>query len=388
MTLRRIAVRNLSRNKFRVLLTIFGVAVAVVAFVLLRTVVWAWESGKEFAANDRVVTRHKLAFVMSLPKRYVDVVRQTPRIRATTYASWFGGRDPNHEREFFGAFAVEPSTYFDVYSEIHVDPEALAAWRAERRAAIVGDVLAAKLGWHVGQKVTLQSGIYPGDWEFSIVGIYTASARSVDRSSFLLRADYLNDQVVGRQKDQIGWIVSRVDDPTRTADVSVALDRAFEEQDVPTLSQDERSFNAAFLGGFSAVLRALDVISFGVLTIMLLVLGNTIAMAVRERTNEYGVLRALGFLPKHVVFFILCESLLLGALGGVIGLGIAYPFINLGLSHWVEENMGSFFPYFRLEGAAIAGAMAVAVVVGLLAGGIPAFRASRLRVVDALRRIA
>jgi putative ABC transport system permease protein len=388
MTRLRLAARSLARNRSRVLLTILGVAVAVVAFVLLRTVVWAWESGKELARADRIVTRHKITFTMQLPKRYAEVVRQAPGIKSTTYANWFGGKDPRHEHEFFGTFAVDPTTYFQVYSEMRVSPDAMTAWKTDRQAAIVGDVLATKLGWHVGQKVTLQSGIYPGDWEFHIVGIYTAAARSVDRSTFLLRYDYLNDAPTIRQKDEVGWVVSRVDDPAHAADVSLALDRIFESQEIQTVSQDERSFNASFLAGFSAVLAALDVISFVILSIMLLILGNTIAMGVRERTNEYGVLRAVGFLPKHIVFFVLSESLLLGLAGGVVGLGMAYPFINYGMARWVEENMGAYFPYFRLEGPAIAGAVAVALVVGLLAGTLPALQASKLKVVDALRRIA
>src|SRR5262249_30699565 len=156
-----------------------------------------------------------------------------------------------------------------------------------------------------GQKLSLQSGIYPGDWEFHIVGIYTATARSVDRSSFIFRNDFLNDALPARRKDQVGWIVSRVDEPGHAADISVALDKLFDDQEIQTLSQDERSFNASFLAGFSAVLKALDIISFVILIIMLLILGNTIAMGVRERTNEYGVLRAVGFLPKHIAFFIL-----------------------------------------------------------------------------------
>jgi putative ABC transport system permease protein len=325
---------------------------------------------------------------MPLPKRYAEVVRQTPGIKTATYASWFGGKDPNHEHEFFATLAVDPATYFQVYNEMVVPAAALETFKSDRQAAIVGDALAAKLGWRVGQTVTLQSGIYGGDWQFHIAGIYTATAKSADRSTFVLRWDYVNDSPIVREKDHIGWVTSRIDDPAHAADVSVALDRVFEEQEIQTLSQDERAFNASFLAGFSAVLKALDVISFVVLSIMLLILGNTIAMGVRERTNEYGVLRALGFLPKHIGFFILGESILLGVLGGAAGLSIAYPFINFGVGRWLEENMGAYFPYFRLSGASVASALAVAIVVGLLAGTIPAWQASKLKVVDDLRRVA
>jgi putative ABC transport system permease protein len=297
MTLAGLAVRNLARNKFRVALTIVGVAIAIVAFLLLRTVTWAWSAGGEYSAKDRVVTRHKVTFVMSMPKRYVADVRGAPHIQLATWANWFGGKDPKHDREFFSALAIDPATYFDVYGEIQVPPERLDAFRHDRQGAIVGDVLAKKLGWKVGDKVVLESGIYPGDWQFTVDGIYLAGAKSVDRSTFLFHWDYLNDSLPPDRRDQVGWIVSRVDEPGRAADISVALDAMFDTRDTPTLSQDERSFATSFLAMFSSVLKAMDLISAVILVIMMLILGNTIAMGTRERTGEYGVLRAIGFLP-------------------------------------------------------------------------------------------
>jgi putative ABC transport system permease protein len=388
MTLAGLAVRNLARNRFRALLTVLGVAVAIVAFLLLRTVVWAWASGAEWAAKDRVVTRHKVTFVMALPKRYVDSVREAPHIKAVTWANWFGGKDPKHDREFFSALAVDASTYFSVYDEMVVPPDVLEAWKHDRQGAIVGDVLAKKLGWKVGDKVILESGIYPGDWQFTIDAIYTTSARSVDRSTFVFHWDYMNDALPPERRDQVGWIVSRVDDPAHVADIGAGLDKRFEDLDTPTLSQDERSFNASFLAMFSAVLAAMDWVSLAILVIMTLILGNTIAMGARERTNEYGVLRAIGFKPGHVAFWIVGESLALGVLGGVVGIALAWPFINFGVGRFVEENLGAFFPYFRLETANMLLALGVAALLGGLGAALPAWRASRLNVVDAIRRVA
>jgi putative ABC transport system permease protein len=388
VTLASLALRNVGRNRFRAVLTITAVAVSIVAFLLLRTVVWAWASGADWSAKDRIVTRHKVTFVIWLPKHYIDVVRQAPHIKTATWATWFGAKDPKHEHEFFTSLAVDPETYFEVYNEIDVAPEAFDTWKHDRQGAIVGDVLAKKLGWKVGDRITLQSGIFSGDWAFTVDGIYTARAKSVDRSTLLFSWSYLNDTLRDRQRDMIGWIVSRVDDPARTAEVGVALDKRFEDMDTPTLSQDEGTFQASFLAMFSAVLSALNIISGVILVIMTLIVGNTIAMGVRERTQEFGVLRAIGFMPGHIAAWIVAESMVMALVGGLAGVALALPFINLGVGRFIEENMGSMFPYFRLETGNVVVALVVSALLGIAAAGIPAYRASRIRVVDAVRRVA
>ncbi|GAC1364089.1 MAG: ABC transporter permease [Polyangiales bacterium] len=391
MTLTGLAARNVLRNKFRAILTIAGVAVAILTFVMLRTIVGAWTVAADFAVKDRLVTRHKVTFVMTLPKRYIDQVRSAPHIKVATWANWFGGKDMSHEHEFFANFAVDGATYFQVYDDFAITPELRDTWMHDAEGAIVGDVLAKKMGWKVGDKVTLVSGIYPDkpSWEFTIDGMYEAKARSADRSSFFFHWDYLDKNIGGtRSRDQIGWIVSRVDDPTHTADVGVALDRSFDDREIQTLSQDEHAFNASFLAGISAVLTAIDIISVVILAIMALVLGNTIAMGVRERTQEHGVLKALGFSGGQIAGFVVAESVLIALAGGVLGVAVAYPFIEKGMGRWLEENMGTFFPYFRVDPRTAVVAIALAVLLGVLAALIPALRASRLRTVDALRRTA
>ena len=391
MTLVGLAARNVLRNKFRAVLTIVGVAVSILTFMLLRTVVYAWTAGAEWAAKDRVVTRHKVTFVMTLPKRYIDDVRtKVPGVKVATFANWFGGKDPKHDKEFFGALAVDPATHFTVYDDMSVTPDVLEKWKADPQGAIVGDVLAKKMGWTVGSKITLVSGIYPkqGDWEFHVVGTYDAKSKSVDRSTFIFRWDYLNDSLPEARKDQIGWIVARVTDPSRAAATGVEIDKMFDEKEIQTLSQDERAFNASFLASFSAVLTAIDLISIVILVIMGLVLGNTIAMGVRERTNEYGVLKALGFSNAHIIWFVMGEALVIGGAGGALGLLISYPFIEKGLGRFLEENMGAMFPYFRINPATTALAIALAFGLAIVASVIPALQAGRLKTVDALKRLA
>jgi putative ABC transport system permease protein len=390
MTLAGLAARNVFRNTFRAALTVLGVAVATVAFIFLRTLLSSWTDASEYAVKDRLMTRHKITFVITLPHRYIEDIRNIPHIRVATFANWFGAKDPKHDREFFANMAVDTDTFFKVYDDMAVAPDQLATWLHDPEGAIVGDVLATKMGWKVGDKVSLESGIYPvrPEWDFRIDGIYQAKGRSVDRSSFYFHWKYLNDSLPSTRRDQIGWITSRVDNPAETANIAVAVDKVFDEKDTQTLSQDERAFTASFLAGLSAVLTAVNVISVVILVIMMLVLGNTIAMGVRERTNEYGVLKALGFSSGQIATFVFGEAVTISFAGGVLGVLFAYPFVELGIGRWLEENMGQFFPYFRVPPLVTVTALGLAVALGLVAAAVPAITASRLRVVDALRRVA
>lgn len=387
MTIGGIGIRNVWRNKTRTSLTVLGGAVAVVAFILLRTVLWAWNVGVEYSAKDRLATRHKVSLIMPVPKRYVDTIRQIPGIKETTWANWFGGKDPRRPDEFFGTLAVDPASFFQVYSEMAVPPADLTRWQEDRRGAIVGDVLARKLGVKVGDKVTLQGTIFPGDWEFNVDGIYVATQKSVDRSQLLFHWAYLNESLSERNKDLVGWIISRIDNPSQSAALTMAVDKLFDEKDVQTTTMSERSMNNSFMAAFSAILTALNIVSVIILLIMMLILGNTIAMGVRERTREYGVLRALGFSPKHVATFVIGEALTIGVLAGVLGCALSYPIVQLGMGRWLEENMGAFFPYFRVSIETALFAAALSVLLGAVSAIIPAMQASKLTIIDALRRV-
>ncbi|MBX3217838.1 MAG: FtsX-like permease family protein [Labilithrix sp.] len=387
MRLFLIAARNLKRSWFRTTFTVAGAAVALVAFIMLRTVLWAWNAAAEYAAQDRIGTRHKVTFIMPLPLRYADDVRAVPGVTQATYMNWFGGKIPTQPDEFFANMAVESKTFFDVYDEMVVSPEDKARWLTDKKGVIVGHVLAKKMGWKVGDKVILEGTIYPGDWEFMIDGIYKASRKSIDDSQFIFHWDYLNDTLTGEEKDTIGWVTSRIADSSRSADISKEIDRVFDERDTQTVTMSERAMNVSFMAGFSALLTALDVVSIVILGIMLLVLGNTIAMGVRERTKEYAVLRAIGFEPWHVRFFVIAEAATLGVVSGAVGVGVAYPFVNNVLGRAIEENMGAMFPYFRVEPSIAALAVGIAIVLSALASLIPSIQAGRVSVTDALRRV-
>jgi putative ABC transport system permease protein len=387
MSLLAFGVKNVLRNRLRTLMTLAAVAVAILAFLFLRTILDAWTAASEHAATDRVATRHKVTLVMPLPLHYVEEIRQVPGVKAVALASWFGGKDPQREDQFFASIAVRPASLLEVYDEIQVPPEQRRSWIENRRGALIGDALAKQFGWKVGDRVILRGTIYTGDWEFQISGIYTATRRSIDRMTFFFHWDYLSEQGPSWAKDQVGWVISRIDDPSRSAEISRAIDQRFEDRDIQTLSMSERALNASFLGMLSAVLQAVDMVSVVILIIMMLILGNTIAMGVRERTHEYGVLRAVGFMPRHIAGLVLAEAMATGGLGGLLGLLLAYPLIERGMGRFMEENMGAFFPFVRINPATGALAVVLAVGLALVAAAIPAYRASRLKVVDTLRQV-
>jgi len=387
MTVGGIGMRNIWRNKTRTTLTVIGGAVAVLFFIWLRTILWAWNVGVEYSAKDRLATRHKVSLIMPVPKRYVDNIRQLPGIKQTTWANWFGGKDPKRPDEFFATLAVDPESFFQVYPEMSVPAADLATWQADRRGVILGDVLARKLGLKVGDKYTLAGTIFAGDWEFNVDGIYIATQKSVDRSQLIFHWAYLNERLPERGKDLVGWVISRIDNPSRSAELTVAVDKLFDEKDVQTTTMSERSMNNSFMAAFSAILTALDFISIVILLIMMLILGNTIAMGVRERTREYGVLRALGFSPGHVATFVIGEALAIGMLAGGLGCALSYPIVQLGMGRYLEENLGSFFPYFRVSASTALVAALLSVLLGVVSAIIPARQASKLTIVDALRRV-
>jgi putative ABC transport system permease protein len=383
-----IALRNLSRNKVRTFLTVLGGAVAILAFVGLRTVLTSWSAAADHAAKDRLGTRHKVSFVISMPKRYIEDVRAVPGVKQATFMNWFGGKNPKNPNEFFATLAVEPDKVLEVMDEMVVSPEEKRRWIEDKKGAVLGDVLAKQLGVKVGDRITLQGGIFPGDWEFNVSGIYTATRKSVDRSTFMFHWNYLNDSLPEARRDEIGWITSRIDDPGRGPEIAAAIDRIFDDKDVQTVTMSERAMNLSFMGMVSAILKALDVISLIILVIMTLIIGNTIAMGVRERTREYGVLRALGFLPGHIRMFVFGEALALGLVVGLVGIGLSIPIVELGLGRALEENMGAWFPYFRIDSKTYGLAMAFALALAAIASIVPAVRAGRLSVTDALRRVA
>ncbi|MBA3461552.1 MAG: ABC transporter permease [Deltaproteobacteria bacterium] len=388
MNIATYARRNLFRRKGRTILTILAVAVAVLIFGAIRTAVAMWNAGADEAAVDRLATRHKVSITMQLPKRYIDDVRKVPGIKAATWAVWFGGKDPKERTPFFAAFAADHNTWFDVLDEMSVPPDQLAKWKATPNGTILGDVLAKTLEVKVGDRLTINSDIYPGDWEFEVSGIYTPLRKTADRNSLVFHWDYLNNDPRNEfGKEQIGWVMSQISNASESASLSKAIDKIFDERDDQTVTMSERAFQLSFLGAFSAILTAFDLVSLVILLIMTMILANTIAMSVRERTHEYGVLRAIGFPPSYILGFILVEAVLIALVGGLVGIALTTLLINFGMGPFIEQNMAGLFPYFKTPPWVLMVALVAAGVLGGIAAIVPAIRASRHKVIDSLRRL-
>ncbi|HEY1695749.1 MAG TPA: FtsX-like permease family protein [Polyangiaceae bacterium] len=392
MTLARLVLRSAGRHPLRAALTVLAAAAATVAFVLLRCAAGAWTTGARAAVRDRIVTRQRTSFAIPLPVRDRAAVAALPNVRAATHWTWFGGRlvsDGAHATPF-AVVAVDAPTYLDVFDEARLPADQRDAWLADRSGAVVGDVLARRFGWRPGDRVTLESAIFPTTdglpWTFTVRGIYTTDASSMDRSTMLVRWDLLDARSPAWARGRIGAVVSRADDPDDAAGVASAIDRAFEDGEAPTVSQDEATFRSSVLGGAAALLRALDLLAGATLALMTLVLANTLAMGARERTREYAVLRAMGFSPGRVAALVIGEGVVLGAAGGALGVAGARVLLAAGLARWLEERTLTFFPYLDMAPALAIGALLAGAALGAAAAGFPAWRASRLGVIDSLRR--
>jgi putative ABC transport system permease protein len=383
----KIILRNAFRHRLRTVLTIVGIATAVMAFGLIRTIVTAWNAGVEASAANRMITRHRVSLIFPVPLTDRDQIARVPGVTGVSWANWFGGVYGNSTdfKNFWPRFAVDAETYFDLYPEFLVPPDQLAAFRKERSACILGRKVAADHGFKLGDVITLEGDIYPGPWQFVVRGIYTGRNPAVDETQMFFQWDYLYEQVKQREPGRAtdaGFFVLRVDRPSDMALVAAAVDTMFTNSRAPTKTESEREFQQSFVSMSSAIITSLKVISLVIVAIILLVLANTILMAARERTREYAVLKTLGFQARHIAAFIMGESLLIAFCGGLLGLALTFPVVRgFGLA------LPGFFPVIRVEPVTIVLALSAALFSGLAAAAVPTARAIRTSIVSGLRMI-
>ena len=385
MEIVKLILRNTLRHKLRSLLTILGIAVAVMAFALLRTVVTAWHVGIEASAANRLITRHAVSFVFPLPYAYRDRIAQVPGVEQVTFAVWFSGVyiDKN---QFFARLAVDANTFFDVYPEFIVSPAEFEAFKRERNACIIGIDIAQRYNLKIGDIMPVEGDIFPGKWEFVVRGIYYPRDKTTDPSSMLFQWQYLEERVRQVQPEsagQVGWYVVRIADPANAAAVSEEIDRLFANSRAETKTETERAFQQSFLSSMGSVIMAMDVMSFVIIGIILLVLGNTMIMSARERTHEYAVLKALGFSGSYIFALIAGESLLLSVMGSVMGLVVTFPAVE----GFQEAMPKGWFPVFYVEPTTVLFGCLAGLLVGLSASLIPARRAIVTRIVEGLRYV-
>jgi putative ABC transport system permease protein len=384
MELLKLILRNTLRHRLRATLTVIGMAVAILAFCLLRTVVEAWYIGVAAAAPNRLITRNAVSLIFTMPSAYRQKILQIAGVRKVAYANWFGGVYID-ERHFFPRMAIGPEYFFDLYPEFIVSSEQLKAFRVQRNGAIAGRKIVKEYGWKLGDTITMSGNIYPGEWQFVLTGIYRGAAKSTDETQFFFRWDYLNEKVkqtTQRRADNVGWYVVQIDRPARAAEISQDIDAMFKNSLAETLTETEKAFQMSFVAMTEAIVIAVRVVSFVVIGVILLVLANTMAMTARERMSEYAVLKTLGFGNGFLVLLIAGESLAIAGFGGCLGMGLAFPTATV-----FSAKLGALLPVFEISRETLLFAVAVSCAIGLISAVFPAWRAAHVRVVEALRHI-
>lgn len=381
----RIVIKNALRHVLRSSLTILGIAIAVIAFCLLRTVVTVWYSGIEVSAANRLITRQAVSFIFPLPYAYRDQIGRVDGVEQVSFANWFGGTYID-KKQFFARLAVDHETFFDVYPEFLISPEELQAFKRERNACVVGEDLVKRYGFKIGDIIQIEGDIFPGQWQFVVRGVYKPREPAIDPSNFLFRWDYLDERL--RQDSPtragyVGWYIVKTKDAAATAQVSQSIDNLFANSRAETKTETERQFQQGFIAAFSAVIDAMNFISFVIIGIIMLVLGNTMIMSSRERTREYAVLKTIGFSGRQLLIMIAGESLLIAALGGLLGLLATFPSITF----FQALMPKGFFPVFFIEPITIVLAVTAAILVGVVAAIFPVHRTLRTKIVEGLRFI-
>jgi putative ABC transport system permease protein len=387
MNLAGLAIRNAFRSRLRAALTVASAAAAVTAFIVLQTIIAAWTVRGERAAADRIATWNEIAYGVSIPRLHADEARKLPGVNQVTWATWFEGRDPRDDHAFFTTLAVDAPTYLSVYDELAIDEPTRACWASDRRAAIIGDLLASRRGWKPGDRITLVSGLFPGRWEFRICGLYTSARQAVDRAMFLFRWDYLDDSVEPQRKGRVDWLMSRIGDARQAAEQERAIDAHFADHEITTRSASERVLERKFAEAATGMFTVIDITSLGLMVIVMLVLANTIAMGVKERMSEYAVLRALGFGAARITGLIALESAVIGAASAVAGAVLAHLLVRGGVGHWLEQNYSTLVPHVAITAGFTAATVIGGGALGAVAALVPAMRALRRPVVEALRDV-
>ena len=375
----QLVIANLFRKKIRTALTIGSFTVALFLFGLLAIVRGAFSQGVDIAGADRLVIINKTSLIQPLPLSYRDRLLRIPGIKQVTFQNWFGGVYQD-EKNFFPQFALDIENQRAMYPEFVVPEDQWKAFVEDRQGAIVGQSLADRFGWKVGDRIPIKGTIYTGQWEFNLHGIYHGTRAQDDTTQFWFHWDFLEER---RQfgKGDVGWYVVRVSNPDQSVQVAKAIDAEFANSPFETKTDTEKAFAASFVKQMGNIEFLILTVGGVVFFTLLLVTGNTMAIAVRERIGELAVLKALGFSNRFVLLLVMMESLILAFVGGALGMLLAKLFSLHG------DPTNGILPYFYLPPLAIASGLGAALLVGVAGGILPAISAMRLRVVDAIRRV-
>ncbi|HEU4622181.1 MAG TPA: FtsX-like permease family protein [Burkholderiaceae bacterium] len=380
----KLILRNVFRAKLRSGLTIVGLVVAILAFGLLQTVVRAWYAGSDASSAARLITRNSISLTFSMPLYYREKIRAVPGVKAVAVTNWFGGiwKEP---KNFFAQFAIDAPAYFGMYPEFVFKPDEYTAFMRDRRGAAVGRQLADLYGFKVGDVVPLKGTIYPGTWEFTVRAIYDGRDDATITRQFYFHYDYLNEEMkkgAARRADLAGVFVVAIDNPNASADIARAIDAEFKNSLAETLTETEKAFQLSFVAMVETIVQVIQAVSYIVIAIIMAVTANTMAMTARERIAEYATLKALGFKPATIAGVILGEALAIAGIGALIGIALTPP-----VAAAFHAATITVFAKFPLVPQTFALQALSALVVGLVAGLVPAWRSARVRIVDGLRHV-
>ena len=372
----------LFRSKTRTLLTLLSVVAAFLLFGMLDSVRVAFNSSANVDGYDRLITTSKLSITQSLPYSLTSQIETVPGVAKAAYATWFGGIYQD-QRNFFPNFAIGPG-YIEMYPEYVLPPDQLEAFKSTRTGAIVGEALAKQYGWKLGDTIPLQATIFPAkgsnDWTFKLVGIFKVAdkKRQGEERTLMFNWKYF-DEANDYIKGEVHWFVIDLVDANQATRVARAIDALSENSDHETKTDTEQAFNQAFFKQFADIGLIVTAIMSAVFFTLLLLTGNTMAQAVRERIPELAVLKTIGFSNRSVLLLVLFEAVLLIVIGGAIGLGIAavlMPAVSSASGGVVQ--LGTVATPTWLLG------LGLMVAIGIVVGTLPALRAMRLNIVDAL----
>jgi putative ABC transport system permease protein len=387
---------NLGRNKRRTILTMLSVMIALFLFCSLRGVLDTLQASIKVGSETRLVTRNKISLIFPLPLSYRDRIAGIPGVKDVSYGNWFGGRDPQNEKNFYAQFGVSenyiPTYASDIDIVAYETPQAgaalpagadpkLAAYALDQEGCVVGEQLFNKMHWKLGQKVVVAGTIFPGAWNYNIRAVYRAKNPAMGEQSLFFHWKYLSERGMGGQ-GQVGWYVLQLADPKRAGEVTRAVDAIYTNSAASTHTETERAFQAGFVSMYGNVPFLIGVIGLAVVFAILMVAANTMMMATRERTAEVGVMKTLGFEDGTIFRVVLAEAAVITLGGGIIGALLA---------KWAIEgskfNAGGMLPPMTVSWGTVVAGVAIAVIMGATSGVIPALQASRLKIVDALRRV-
>jgi len=374
---------NLKRKKLRTVLTVLSILVAFVLFAYLAAIRVAFSMGIEVAGLDRLVVRHKVSIIQMLPESYESRMERIEGVEDATFATWFGGvyQKPTN---FFSQMPVKPEEFLEMFPEYVLSNEEKTAWLETRSGAIAGRQIADRFGWKIGDRIPIQATIWDKKdggrtWEFDLVGIYEGAEQGTDDSQFFFRHDFFHESRAFAE-GEIGWYWVRISDPERAAEIAQAIDEEFANSPAETKAEPEGAFVQGFAEQVGNVGMILTAILTAVFFTILLVAGNTMAQAVRERVKELGLLKAVGFTNRSVRRLVLAESCLIAILGGGLGLALGWWLVSQG------DPTGGAMPVFFFPIPDLLIGIVLVFALGVVAGILPAIQAQRLQVSEALRR--